>query len=254
MRRLILDTFKRFFNNISSICIFLVSLAIVFFMLFFIPFIYQKAVIGSINDEISSASSNNAVIESNTAVLLLAIPFLITITFPFYSSCLLIPVFLSNIDQNNTIFILTRKYSRQSLFLAKMIVNAIFTLVFAAFSFLALLVFTRFVPNKYMTDSFTNLFLNIGGMITIFIFTVQIIITTIGFFLQKRAMMYSILIALGFATIFIVIHYLAMHYIQVNDPTTAVPNPNAISNELYYLIIYILIPLGMLIVTGSTSI
>ena len=221
-------------------------------MLFLIPFFWQKAVIGMDPSEIPT--EKDIVPEMVKNLLFAFIPCLIIITFPLYSSCLLVPVFLGNIDQNNVIFILTRKYSRQSLFLAKMVVNSLFTLFFAVFSFLALWAFTWTISHKYVPEILNDLFLNVGGMIVIFVFTIQVIVTTVGFFFQKRAMMWSILIALLFAVIFIVVNFVVLTYIPIGKSTVDENLKVLATNKLRDLFAYILIPLGMFIVLGGTSI
>lgn len=197
----------------------------------------------------SPRETDKPIVEIISSFFMWVLPISIIFTFPFYTSCLLIPVYINNIEHNNLIFILTRKYSRQGLFLAKMFVNAVFALLFSIISCLSLLIFVVFANKEYtISDDVNSLFIDVGAMMTIFIFTIQILITTFSFFFQKKATLYCILIAILFSFIFVAIFFVSFFCLREDFM-----EGDKVSSFCYH-IVYIVIPAALLLVVGTISI
>ncbi len=243
MKRLISDTFRRFFHSKSSIIIYVISLIVVFLMIFVMPWFNLKM----IHD--SPTETDKSIAEIISSFFMWILPISIIFTFPFYTSSLLIPVYINNIEHNNLIFILTRKYSRQSLFLTKMIVNAIFALIFSVVSCLSLLIFAVFANKEYtISNDVNSLFVDVGIMMIIFIFTIQILITSFAFFFQKKATLYCILIAILFSSIFVGVFFASFFCLRENFM-----EGGKVSTFCYH-IVYVAIPAALLLVVGVISI
>jgi hypothetical protein len=223
MNKLITDTFKKFFHTKTCIITCCLSILIVFAMIFVMPYILFKTNMSLIMRYQDKQTGTNISDFANNYYGIFY--YYVVFTFPFYTSCLLIPIYIANVDRDNHIFILTRNYSRQNLFIAKITSNIIFALFFSFISVLLFFILVTVVNSqfdvqlkKYNIDyleeinrglathgiDFNKYFLYISLMLFFHIFTVQFIITIIGFFLQKKATLYSILIALLFSIIFII--------------------------------------------------
>ena len=91
MSKLIKDTFRRFFHCKTSIIILAISLALVFFMIFVLPYLTVQGMklAPNTNQEGQIADINKLIGD----FLIYLLPVLILFTFPVYTSCLLIPIY-----------------------------------------------------------------------------------------------------------------------------------------------------------------